>query len=95
MSKVYILRKGDLVVGVYDDLKLLSSNLSSTEGYEQISNLTKGDKILEYGKYNVELFILNENNIRPNQIIYKSKEFNLNNLENPLPLVDVSDPSYL
>ncbi len=92
MTKVYIVRKENLVIGVYDDLELLSSNLPCSEGVPKFS---KGDRTLEYGRYIIERVKLNENNIKPNKIVYKGKEFNLNNLEEPLLLVDVSDPSYL
>lgn len=92
MPKVYIVRKRDLVSGVYDDLELLCSHFPCSEELPQFSDR---DKTVEYGKYTIEQVILNENSIKPNKIIYKGKEFNLNNLEEPLPLVDVSDPSYL
>lgn len=92
MSKVYIVRKGDLISGVYDDLELISSDFPCSE---QLPQFSETDKTVEYGKYTIEQVNLNENSIKPNKIIYKGKEFNLNNLEDPLPLVDVSDPSYL
>jgi hypothetical protein len=92
MTKVYIVRKGDLVIGIYDDLQLLSTNLESPE---EVPKFSKGDKTIEFGRYTIEQVNLNEDNVKPNKIIFKGKEFNLNNLEDSLPLLDVSDPSYL
>jgi hypothetical protein len=56
------------------------------------------DDLSRFGEkrgYTIEKFKLNEKNIKPNQIIFKGRDFDISNIDDPLPLLDVSDPSYL
>jgi hypothetical protein len=92
MLFVYIIKQKDLIVGIYDNLDLFVKN---TGIEDDIPKFSEDENSISFGKYCIEKVKINENNIKPNQIIYKGKEFNINNLEDPLPLVDVSDPTYL
>ena len=92
MTSVYIIRDKDLIVGIYDDLSLFRENADLKD---KVPRFPKGETNITFGKYIVEKVKMNETNIKPNQIIYKGREFNLNNLEDPMPLLDVSDPTYL
>ena len=91
MKKIYVVRCKDVISGVYDDLDIFFGNISENKK----PDFSEDEKMIQYGKFTIEWVNLNENNIKPNRIIYKGKEFSLNNLEDPLPLVDVSAPSYL
>tara|TARA_R110002110_G_scaffold162861_1_gene362394 strand:- start:727 stop:1005 length:279 start_codon:yes stop_codon:yes gene_type:complete len=92
MTKIYIIKSKDIIIGVYDDLNLFKQvSGESTE----IPKFPKNESSIIFGKYMIERVKLNETFIKPNQIIYKGKDFNLNNLEDELPLLDLSDPTFL
>jgi len=55
----------------------------------------KEDKFEKKKEYTIEEVSLNEILIKPNQIIFKGKNFDLSNIDEPLPMLDVSDPTYL
>jgi len=92
MSTIYIIRKKDLIIGIYNDLNIFIQN---TGIEEPVPEFIEDQDTVIICNYSIEKVKLNQINIRPNQIIYKGKEFNLNNLDEPLPLLDVSDPTYL
>lgn len=79
--ELYIIRRSEKIIGIFDDPKIYFPELS------------EDTKI--YKNHIIEKLNLNEITIKPNQIIYKSSRFNINNLDDPLLLVDVTETEYL
>jgi hypothetical protein len=87
MSTVFVIRKKENIVGIFDDLTLY---FRGTE----IPDFGEKESII-FEKYIIEKMVMNNISVKPNQIMFKGKDFNLNNLHIPIPLLDVSDPSFL
>ena len=80
---LFLIKKGEKVIGVFDDLSVF------------FTENTPGNEETEYKNYDIEKLNLNEVTIKPNQIIYKGRNFTISNIDEPLPLIDVSDPRFL
>lgn len=80
---LFLIRKGEKVIGVFDNLSIF------------FPDDTPDEEITEYKNYDIERLNLNEITIKPNQIIFKGRNFTLSNIDEPLPLLDVSDPRFL
>ena len=80
---LFLIKRGEKVIGVFDNL----SNF--------FPDNTPKDEATEHKNYDIERLNLNEVTIKPNQIIFKGRNFGLTNIDEPLPLLDVSDPRFL
>ena len=80
---LFLIKKGEKVIGIFDDLSIF------------FPDDTPKDEVSEHNNYDIEKLNLNEVTIKPNQIIFKGRNFTLSNIDEPLPLLDVSDPRFL
>ena len=83
--KLYIVRKKEKIIGVFDDPKIYFPHI-------ELGDCENGKP---YKNHVVEKITLNEVTIKPNQIIYKGKNFNVNNIDDPLPLLEITDTQFL
>ncbi len=83
---LYLIRKGEKVIGIFDNITTFFTDFNSSDG---------GEIPETYKNYTIEKLELNEVMIKPNQIIFKGKQFTVNNIDEPLPLLDVTDPTFL
>ena len=80
---LYLIKKGEKVIGIFESLSIF------------FKEDTPEDDATEHNNYNIERLNLNEVTIKPNQIIFKGRSFTIANIDEPLPLLDVSDPRFL
>lgn len=83
--ELYIVRKKEKVIGVFDDLQIYFPSLNNNDYQEGKT----------YKNCTIEKIKLNEVTIKPNQIIYKGRSFNVNNIDEPLPLLEITDTQFL
>lgn len=83
--ELYIVRKKEKVIGVFDDLSVYFPKLKN-EDYREGK---------PYKNCTIEKINLNEVTIKPNHIIYKGRNFTVNNIDDPLPLLEITDTQFL
>jgi len=83
--ELYVVRKKEKVIGVFNDLSIYFSGMKN-------SDFQNGKS---YKNCIIEKIKLNEVAVKTNQIIYKGRSFTVNNIDEPLPLLEIVDTRFL
>lgn len=84
---VYLIKEKDTLVGIFNNLE----NFFKPEILPD--NVDK--KKFTIDTYNVEKIKINKTLIKANRITFKGDDYDISNLDEPIPLLDVSDPTFL